>query len=128
MSFTFTVDHEHRRVTARAVGPITLDDIRNHLDEERGKSGLSYSELIDARGAVASFSTAEVRTIVNLLRRLGEGARLGPTAIVIDSDVGYGMLRMLGILLEIEHVCSLEPFRRPKDAERWLADDRQGND
>jgi hypothetical protein len=38
MSFTFTVDHEHRRVTARAEGPITLADIRRHLEEERGES------------------------------------------------------------------------------------------
>jgi len=120
MSFTFTVDHARHWVVARAAGSIALDDIRNHLEEERAALGLPYSELIDARGYVPAFSASDVRMIIADLRRLAGSSRLGPTAVLVDSDVGYGMIRMLEILLE--DVCAVRPFRRQEEAEQWLND------
>ena len=58
--------------------------------------------------------------IADVLRRLAINSRIGSTAIIVDSDVEYGMLRMLGIL--IEDVCRVQPFRRQEEAEKWLAD------
>jgi len=120
MSFTTTVDHAQRRVFVRAEGPITLADIRTHLEEERVDVGLTYSELIDARGFSPAFSPEEVRTLVNILRRLGKDSKLGPTAIIVDTDFGYGMLRLLEVL--VEDVCDIRPFRRQEEAEKWLAE------
>jgi hypothetical protein len=120
MSFTTTVDHVHRRVFVRADGPITLDDIRTHLEEERLGVGLTYGELIDARGYTPAFSTEEVRTIVGILRRLGKESHLGPTAVIVDTDFGFGMLRLLEVL--IEDVCEVRPFRSQEEAEKWLAE------
>ena len=120
MSFTTTVDHAKRRVFVRAEGPITLANIRTHLEEERHDVGLSYSELIDARGFSPAFSPEEVRTLVNILRRLGKDSKLGPTAIIVDTDFGYGMLRLLEVL--VEDVCDIRPFRRQEEAEKWLAE------
>lgn len=97
---------------------ITLEDVLAHLEEERLAIGLSYSELIDARGYVPAFSSAQVRTIVAVLRRLAENSRLGPTAVIVDTDMGYGMLRMLEML--VEDVCAVRPFRRQEEAEQWL--------
>jgi hypothetical protein len=113
-----TFDHQHRRVTARAEGRITLEDIRDHLEEERQEPGLAYSELIDARGSVPVFDSADVRVLVAWLRWLGERTRLGPTAVVVDSDLEYGMVRMVEIL--VEDVCQVKPFRDKLDAELWL--------
>ena len=50
MSITATYDHMQRRVVARVEGPVTIDQIRNHLEDERQEPGLAYSEMIDARG------------------------------------------------------------------------------
>ena len=124
MPITFSVDRAARKVHARAEGPITVEDIRVHLEHERATSGLSYSELIDARGYIPAFSAAEVRHIVDILRRLAEGSRLGPTAVVVDSDLGYGMMRMLEIL--VGDVCDVRPFRQPEEGEQWLAAVSQG--
>jgi hypothetical protein len=41
MTITTTFDHQHRRVIARAEGSITLDEIRDHLEEERQEPGLA---------------------------------------------------------------------------------------
>jgi len=115
---TATYDHQHRRVTARAEGRVTLEEIRNHLEEERQEPGLAYNELIDARGSVPDVSPADVRVLVAWLRWLGERTRLGPTAVVVDSDFEFGMVRMVEIL--VEDVCLVKPFRDKLDAELWL--------
>ena len=120
MSMTTTINHAQRRVFVKAEGLLTLNDIRTHLEEERVEAGLSYDELIDARGISSDFSQQDVRVIADVLRRLAINSRIGPTAIIVDSDVEYGMLRMLGIL--IEDVCRVQPFRRQEEAEKWLAD------
>ena len=120
MSYTTTVDHAKRRVLVRAQGPITLADVRTHLEEERLGVGLTYSELIDARGFSPAFSPEGVRTLVNILRRLGRDSKLGPTAIIVDTDFGYGMLRLLEVL--VEDVCDIRPFRRQEEADKWLAE------
>jgi hypothetical protein len=120
MGITTTVDHARQRVLARAEGSIAVGDIRAHLEEERLAAGLSYVELIDGRGCSVIVSPKDVRTIVDILRRLGQTTRLGPTAVIVDTDVGYGMLRMLGMV--IEDVCAIQPFHRQEEAEQWLAE------
>ncbi len=49
----------------------------------------------------------------------GASRASAPTAIIVDSDDGYGMLRMLEIL--VEDVCAVRPFRSREEAEKWLA-------
>lgn len=119
MKMTMTRDRVRRRLFVRAQGPITLQDIREHLEDERDTAGLGYAELIDARGYRPAFSPADVREIVEILRDLAKESALGPTAIVVDTPVGFGMLRMLHIL--VEDVCAVRPFYRLEDAEKWLA-------
>jgi hypothetical protein len=97
-----------------------MDDIRKHLTQEHRDKGLPYRELIEASRATAEFSASDVRTTVELLREYGRKGVLGPTAIVVGNDLAYGMIRMLGILLE--GICELQPFRTREEAEQWLAD------
>lgn len=97
---------------------MTYAQVRDHLLEESAHGGLPYFELIDARTYKPEFSAGEVRDIVALLRCLGESNELGPTAIVVGSPVGFGMLRMLEILSE--DVCAIRPFWTIEEAETWL--------
>jgi len=115
---TATFDHQHRRVIAVAEGRVTLDEIRSHLEEERQEPALGYSELIDARGVIADFAPADIRILVAWLRWLGERTRLGPTAVVVDSYLAFGMVRMVEML--VDDVCQVRPFRDKLDAELWL--------
>jgi len=120
MPVIHAVDHERREMYSTAEGPITIDDIRKHLTEKHRDKGLAYRELIEASRATVTFSPADVRTMVEVLRAYGQEGALGPTAIVVGNDLAYGMLRMLAILLE--GVCELQPFRTRQEAERWLAE------
>jgi hypothetical protein len=119
VSITATYDHMHRRVVARAEGPVTIDQIRDHLEDERLEPGLAYSELVDARAAVVELSAADIRVLVAWLRWLGERTRLGPTAVVVETDFQYGITRTIETL--VEDVCEVKPFRSELDATRWLA-------
>ena len=124
MGIIATVDHTRQRVVVRTEGTITLDDVLAHLEEERREAGLSYSELIDGRGSIPALSSADVRAIVDALSRVAKESRLGPTAILVDTDLAYGLLRMLEIL--VEDVCAVRPFRHQEEAEKWLADVGEG--
>lgn len=124
MAITVEVDHDRQRVVARAAGPVTFAGIRAHIEEEGREDGLGYPELIDARGSEPQVSSAEIRETVELLRRLASSSRLGPTAVVVDTDVAYGMLRMLEILLD--DVCEVRPFRDLAEAEAWLSAPARG--
>jgi hypothetical protein len=116
--FSHTVDIESREVTTIAEGTVTIDEVRAHLHRERSDSALPYGELIDARNAVVRLSCSELQQIVELLRSLARRHRLGPTAVVVSTDVAYGILRMLQIL--VEDVCVVQPFRDLAAATLWL--------
>ena len=119
MPIIFTVDHSRREVQATAVGPVTFEDVRAHLAQERHWEGLAYPELIDARAAAVSISPAEVREIVVLLRKLATNLPLGRTAVLVASDYQFGIVRMLEVL--VEDVCEIRPFRDEPPAHLWLA-------
>lgn len=118
MPISYSIDTERGRLLATAQGPITYSEIVAHLEKERKDRGLPYPELIEAMEATAVISAAEVRKVVERLRELGRRNALGPTAVVTDDDVAYGLLRMLEFL--VEDVCDVRPFRDRHKAEVWL--------
>jgi len=119
-----SVDAEHREVTTIAEGAVTLAELRAHLRREQQDSALPYRELIDARSAVVRFSPDEIQEIVQLLRSLSRSRRLGRTAIVVSTEVAYGLMRMLQIL--VEDVCVVQPFFDVAKATSWLHDGTEG--
>jgi len=116
--FSHIVDTERNEVTTIAEGTVTLDELRAHLHREKSDSAVPYRKLIDARNAVVRLSSSELQQIVELLRSLARSRRLGPTAVVVSTDVAYGFLRMLQIL--VEDVCVVQPFRDLAAATLWL--------
>lgn len=118
MTITHIIDHDSRYMKATASGPVDWEEIRTHLLHERRDGGLSYAELIDGRSATPTWSAAHAREIFELLKAFGRESKLGPTAVVVSSDLAFGMLRMLEILLE--DVFIVPPFRDYDAAEQWL--------
>jgi hypothetical protein len=119
MPIILGVDHECKQVDAVAVGPVTYADVENHLLTEKHFGGLAYKEYIDGRCAGVLFTPAEIRQIVTLLRRLGQESKLGPTAVLVPTNIAFGLMRMLEIL--VEDVAVVRPFRDEQEARGWLA-------
>lgn len=119
MPIIVSVDHERKEVHAVGIGPISYEDLKVHLAQERHFDGLAYPELFDARGAGISWTPLEIREIVALVRRLGQESKLGPTAVLVSSNVAFGIMLMLEALLE--DVCEVKPFWNEHEGKAWLA-------
>jgi hypothetical protein len=119
MPISHSIDHARHMMETVAVGAISYDEVIAHLTAEQRAGGLPYPELIDLTGGELALTPAEVRRLVEDLRRLGNEGALGPTAVVAGSEFTFGMLRMLETL--VEDVCEVKPFREREEAERWLA-------
>jgi hypothetical protein len=120
MPIRYSVDRLNRRLLTHAEGVVTFDDILAHLDTEQRDRNLDQPELIDARGAIADLTTAQIRTLVQRAANMMRLVDLGPTAIVTNSDVVFGMARMYSLLAEGVGVVA-EVFRDLDAATRWLA-------
>jgi hypothetical protein len=102
-----------------ADGIVTFHDINAHLDLEQRNRDLTRSELIDARGATTDITSDQVRRLVRRAADMLRLVDLGPTAIVTNDDVVYGMARMYSILAEGVGAAA-EAFRDMESATRWL--------
>ena len=114
MSFNMSVDHERKEVEAIALGPITYIDTVNHLLNERHFAGFVYKEFLDARDADFSWTQEEMRDIVATVQNLSGELNFGPTAVLVSTDVAFGTVRMLQML--IENFAEVRPFRDEQEA------------
>jgi hypothetical protein len=121
MPIEFSVDDPKRTIHTEAAGSITYEDIVQHLAQERDARAIPYREIIDATRATPAFDSYDARRLVETVRGLARQGAFGPTAVLVATDVAYGMIRMLQILLE--DVCDVRPFRAAERsaAEAWVA-------
>jgi len=117
----YSVDRLHGRLLTHAEGVVTFHDIDAHLDIEQRDRNLDRPELIDARGATTDLTGEQVRRLVKRTTNMMRIVDLGPTEIVTDSDVVFGMARMYSLLADGAGIVA-EVFRDMASATRWLDD------
>ena len=129
MPIAMLVDRRRRLATFTLTGAVSLEEVRAALQSFYGGTEIPPNVLWDCRNSdPADLSADEVRRIVEQLGRHEDrfSARQGgKTAVVVPSDLSFGLARMAQILAE----SSKEPlpfevrvFRDMEDAERWLAE------
>ena len=97
---------------------ITHADVVDYLAERRARGLLEHAALVDLNGAETNLTADQIRDLTDLRRRLRRSHTLGPTAVVAQNDLLYGMMRMYQILME-----DADQFLVARDegeAERWL--------
>lgn len=101
-------------------GPLSLDDVRAHVQWLVDTDGFRCADLVDVRGMTGPvLTTAAVWSIVEQLQALRWGEMtFGPRAMVVADDVTYGMARMFGHLIAPRMRVGV--FRDAAEAERWL--------
>jgi hypothetical protein len=119
MPIRYSVDRVNRWLLTHADGVVTFHDINAHLDYEQRNRDLDRPELIDARGATTTVTATQVRELVKRAADMLRMVDLGPTAIVTDNDVVYGMARMYSVLAEGAGAAA-EVFRDMQEATVWL--------
>jgi hypothetical protein len=118
MPIIINVDHEQQLVRALAIGPVTFEDIRAHVSQEHHWHGLSYPELIDARGAGPSLDPSEVNQLLDLVRPMANHTHLGRTAVLVSTDYAFGIVGVVEKL--VEEYCEIKAFRDEDEALKWL--------
>ena len=119
MPISIAIDESRRRIHVTVHGDFSYADAVSYLEQRRDRGLLGYAALIDCGDADTGLTTDEIRSLVELRRRLMGEQPIGPTAIVAQRDVLFGMLRMYQILTD--DAVSLHVTRTLDDAERWLA-------
>ena len=105
---------------AKPAGNEVAGDVVGTNQRVMGRCAGAYAEyaLMDAREAIPELTAADIRVLVAMMRWLGERTRLGPTAVLVETDFQFGITRMVEMM--IEDVCQVKPFRSESDARRWL--------
>ena len=118
MPIIANIDHTDRRIHSVALDRVTSEEVDHHLKLERHFNGLLCPEIIDARAANVDLTSDEVRTIVALVREMSVQNKFGPTAVIVSTDVEFGVIRMLEALLD--DVAAVSPCRSEAEAYTWL--------
>jgi hypothetical protein len=121
MGVHFTIDANARLVSYSVEGITTPDHARaffaavlTHPDYESG-----FNFLGDRRETEEEPDSAYIHAVT--LEVLSRRAVLGPCrwAVLVASDVSYGMARMWGLLTASSGV-EIKPFRTMSEAAQWL--------
>jgi hypothetical protein len=118
MALTYSIDRTRRRLMTSAEGLVTYPDLVSHLERAFQENTIDFAELFDATRATPAILTSELRRVVRHLWKLASQSAVGPAAVVVADDLSFGLVRMLGILME--DVCAVRPFRSLAEAEAWL--------
>jgi hypothetical protein len=93
-------------------------DIAEHLAREKRAGSLAYRELVDGPDAVATFTPDEARSIVELLRTLGQEVPIGRKAVIAPHGIAFALTRMIEMLCE--DFCEVRAFLDENEALLWL--------
>lgn len=120
MPIDYSYDSQKRLLTTIVSGDVGFAETAAHFHQVSHEPWFPAPSLTDVRGASAAIPSSEVRAMVELFRDLGPRIRGIPIAVLVDSDVSYGLVRMLQLMLE-ESV-TLRPFRDREKALHWIAE------
>ena len=119
MPIVMRFDPVAKRLLTTASGEVTFAELLDHIAAEGREGHLGAPELFDARQATTNLTSAQVRQLVEQMRREAIGGSLGPTALVTTNDVVFGMARMYSLMSDTFDQ-RFTVFRSLIDAERWL--------
>lgn len=120
MPISFSYDESRKLLLTRAEGNVSFNEVQRHLEAEKSARLLGSPELFDTTGISSTLTSDEVKLLVAQLKALARETVFGPTAVVTDRLVLYGMVRMLAILSELQNGPVIGVFATVAEALDWL--------
>ena len=121
MPIEHQVDEKTGILHVRRWGNITardeMDALMSRAEDPLVISGIPV--LVDCREVDPPDSTEMIQYLANKIIFIAAELDCGPVAIVVSSDVEYGMARMYMALTELDHP-NIDVFRSRDNALRWL--------
>jgi len=122
MPITYSFDAADHLIHTVVTGDVRLRAIVEHVDAISAEPWFPAPALVDTRHASAGIQSAEVRSVVEMLRTLGPRLNGVPIAVIVSSDVAFGLTRMIELMLD--DVITIAPFRDIASARAWLTKSR----
>jgi hypothetical protein len=119
MPARFDVDHERRLVTITQVGPWSVDQLLNEV-EQLDPRAVEYAIVVDTRLVEPGLSGRDVLRVVSRLSLLKRIRMRGPIAIVATQPVVFGTARMFATHAESIGL-RVSVFRTFEEADAWLS-------
>lgn len=110
--------HEEQLILGIGEGILTHEALECTFSELIASGGMSYSKLFDFSGAVFAVSTSEVRAMGKRVADYAKAMKLGPVAVVVDSDAALAVAELFQTYAPVDR-----PFRIFHDfakAQEWL--------
>lgn len=119
-TFDSSIDWENKRIRTQIIGHVHLKEVEEYVSKKTAAGTMTFAELIDCRVAKTAITAHDIHHLVDILRRLASGIKLGRVAILVShgDSITFGMARMMAAL--IEGTLSIQPFREVEEAEKWL--------
>ncbi len=121
MPIEYVIDEKADVLRVRRHGHISTHDeelaCRERSEDPRIRPGMSV--LVDCREVEPPDSTETIKYLADCVARNSAALQCGPVAIVVASDVEYGMARMYLAYTDLVHP-DTEVFRDLESAEAWL--------
>ncbi len=122
MPMTYTIDKANSLVRIVGTGLLTDEEMVECIASLRADPELEpdMNTLSDMRDIEVGFTRNGINGMVKVMRDSSERRAAAKAAIVVSSDVAYGMGRMLEIVAEGEVEPSFRIFRDMDSALSWL--------
>jgi hypothetical protein len=118
MPIKYTYDASCGLIRTVVTGHVTPSEITDYFRSVSKESYFPAPSLTDARQALPDMRGDEIRSIANSFRALASTMRDSPIAVIVSSDLAFGLVRMLGLFLDDAAV--IHPFRDAERAMEWL--------
>ncbi len=120
MPIRFTYNSKLNILFTTAEGVVSFEEIHAHLKGEWSAHLVGTRELVDASAASTNLTSDEVKKIVATLQQMAKQREFGPTAVVTNDNVVFGMASMAAILSELRGGPVIGAFRSLSEGLNWL--------
>src|SRR4051812_9563006 len=98
------VDHAGRRAQANWTGTFDMQAIASSCQQREEEGAHEYALLVHAEGAEIARSLEDTRKLARTVQKLvdqsGQYGAVGPTAIIVNNMIDFGMCRMIAAYFE----------------------------
>lgn len=126
MPVTYEIDFAARLIHTKCSGPITVADVIDHFRvlEQDPLCPDHADVLLEVLDGTSVPKSEELRHVSRSIARIRHRVQFGDCAIVAETNVLFGMMRMFEVFAEA-YFRRTKAFRNVGDAEKWLASQRQ---
>jgi len=121
MPITYKIDSESNSIRTNCVGDVTLAEVLDHFRVLEADPSLpdGLDVLLDLSGMTSLPNSNQLRSAAERIGQLRSKVSWGICAIVANSEVLFGMIRMFEVYAE-DFFAATRVFRKLSDAEAWF--------